>query len=461
VPTTADRKLVQRHDNGVPSSTELPWMIGSYLSSHWLRRGATLAAIAVLVGLFVRTLQTSPFVDFEAYYSGAVAVRSGEPLYARALAYRDAGYTLDNPNVSAPVSGMPYAYPPAFAIAFLPLSFLPIGSASIIWFAIVFMSLVGAAYLLAGLLFPVRRSYRLPTALIVGAWLAVFQPSRGNLMCGQVEPLLFLLVVLSLAAFVRGQDYRAGIWLALAAAVKPTLGFLVLYFLWKRAYRSAATAFAFSALLFFGPVLLLGPGVLTDFVAVASHWSSAAWAVGPINQAPNGLLLRLFTENPYTSPLVEAPVVATVLRWTLVGLTLLMLVVSVSRSRLHATRHLALEFGLVVGAMLLVAPLAQDIYFIHLAIPLLAIAAAVVGGRSQHIGPIAFGTAAVALYVYLSLPSLRLVSHAFYLFYQAPVAGSLLLLTGAHTYGLAALVTLTFMTLHWHRHAAGAVFDPR
>ena len=417
----------------------------------WLAAGAVVVAIIVLGAMFVRTLRTSPFVDFEAYYAGASSLRQGDPLYARAAAYREAEYSLDQPGTVPPVAGMPYVYPPAFAIVLIPLSLLPLETATFIWFSIIFGCLIGAAYVLTGLVYPGQRIHALAVVLGLSTLLALYQPARADLVTGQVELPLFLLVTLSLSAFVRRRHAWAGTWLALAVVVKPTLGFLILFLVWKRAYRAASVACALVATVYAASALILGTSVFWDFAAVASYWSRSPWATAPINQSPYGMLLRLLTVNPYTVPIADAPVLASALRWTIVGLTLVTVAASVGRSQELPARRLTLEFGLAIVAMLLVAPLAQDIYYIHLAIPLLMIPAAAAERWTPRPMPVVLVLCSLALYLYFCLPSLRLVSHAFYWFYDTPLSGPELLLTGAHTYGLIAVAVLTFVAVHWYR----------
>src|SRR5439155_23959005 len=100
----------------------------------------------------------------------------------------------------------------------------------------------------------------------------------------------------------------AALWLALAIAIKPAAGFLILFFFWKRAYRAGMLAGALAAALIAAPFVLLGARAAADGIAVATYWSSPTFAVSPIHQAPYGLLLRLFTPNVFTVPVVDAPV---------------------------------------------------------------------------------------------------------------------------------------------------------
>ena len=102
--------------------------------------------------------------------------------------------------------------------------------------------MLGAIYVLSALLFPRGRWHRIAITLIGGVLIGLLHPIRAELGLGQADFLVLLLMTFTLGAFVRGHDTRAGLWLALATAFKPTVGFLVLWFLWKRSYRAAAQA---------------------------------------------------------------------------------------------------------------------------------------------------------------------------------------------------------------------------
>jgi hypothetical protein len=413
--------------------------------------------VLALAGVFIRTVQSSQYIDFEAYYSGATSLRLGEPLYARAAAYRDAGYALDHPTIPPPVDGMPYVYPPAFAALLMPLSLLPYGVAREVWLTFLFACLLVAAYVLTGLVLPRPAK---PTAVAVAGvavLLAFFQPARASLFSTNAELPTFLLVTLMTAALVRGRWSQAAVWLALAATIKPTLGMFVLFLLWKRAYRATAISLTLLASLLLAPALIFGVGLLRELADIAAYWTQSPWAAGPINQSPYGLLLRLFTTNPYSAPVLDAPMLATVLRWTVVGATLALVAASVGRTRDLPRRQAMLELGLVVTAMLLVAPLTQDIYCIHLAIPL-AIIAGTVLERPRTRRALLLGVGVALVYVYFSLPSLRFMSQAYYLFYAAPLTGPTILLTGVYVYGLVAAIAVAFTALRWYRRGdVGAV----
>jgi alpha-1,2-mannosyltransferase len=266
-----------------------------------------LLAAAVLGALFVHNLQTSPFVDFAAFYTAASDLRNGDPLYAPGLAWRDAAYSIDYPGKTQPTAALPYVYSPALAVALLPLTLLPFKAAAILWLILNYSLLIGSSFLLVRLLFPAQRRHWLVGALALSAILALFQPVRASLHWGQVDILILSLLALSLSDLAYGKDGRSGVWLALAIAIKPFLGVFVLFLLWKRSYRSVGTAAVTGGVLALISLISVGLDGMKDLLAVSAYFSSPTFAVNPGNQSPYGLLLRLFSANAYTVPILQVP----------------------------------------------------------------------------------------------------------------------------------------------------------
>jgi hypothetical protein len=416
-----------------------PWLAGIF---------AALGAV-LLVVLFARTVQSQPAVDFAAYYRTVSEFRGGAHLYDQALVWRDAGYAVNLPgNDSQNADGLPFVYPPTFAFAILPLTLLPYQVALLAWFAIIAGSLVGTSHLLIRLLLPLERRYHAALVIAVTGLMAVFQPIRGVLATGNVDTLILFLLTLSLVDYRAGKNTRAGVWLALAGLMKPTVGFVLLFFLIKRAWRVIVACGVVGTLLLGASAAAIGPGQTLDFVSVATYWSSPAFAVSPVNQAPYGLLLRLFTPNAYTVPMVASPLLATVLRIAVIGVVLLVLARSISRSPLVSPSRFAQEYGLVLIGMLMASPLSEDIHYTYLALPLLTLAAtAITNWRRPGAPAVAAGITAIC--IYLSLPMLHAAKMAFYAFYEAPVGAPRLFLTGVHVYALLALLVLAVASLRW------------
>jgi hypothetical protein len=316
-----------------------------------------------------------------------------------------------------------------------------------------FGCMLAAAHTLSGLSVRTDRFSRTTITLGAGVLAVLFHASRAQLRLGQSDFLILLLMALTLAASARGQDGRAGVWLALATALKPTVGFLVLWFLWKRAYRAAAAFGALSAVLFVVPLAVFGPGLLVDFIGAAQYFSGPVFAVTPINQSPYGLLLRMFTVNPFTVPIVDAPLLADIVRYTIAAAMLFTLTRTVSRSRSVSVTQLALEYGLFTTAMLVVGPLSEDIHYVYLLIPIAATAAALVAKFKLSRMPIALGAGLIATYAYLSVPGMVDLMFAFDTRVPSLIGAPALLLTGVMVYALGTLVLLVLLTLRWNREA--------
>jgi Glycosyltransferase family 87 len=429
------------------------------------RRTLGLAVISVglivLALLFVRAL-AAPVVDFLAYYDGGLAFRQGQPLYERALKWRAQGWAP-----LYPVEGLidfPFVYPPAFALSFVPLTLLPTAGASVVWLTGLLACLLGTGYALSRLLVPAGSRARLPVAIALSAVMGFFQPLRSIFVTGQADCLVLLLLVLVLLAFTDRRDGLTGLLLGVAVAIKPTVGLLLLFLLWKRAYRSAIVFCATAAVLLLVPFIFAGGvGGVLDYANVSLYWSGPQFGVSPVNQSPYGMLLRLFTPNAYTVPILVAPMVSTILRYAIVGATLLVLARSVRRTRDLPLSLQALEFGLVVVGLLVASPLSEAGNYGYLVIPLVAIGAAVAQvnpGRRRD--ALVIGGLAAVIYAYLCIPSLTPMDMAFFAYWQAPVGGPRLLLTGMHLYGLVALAAVTATTLVWWRrvlHPTGVRAD--
>jgi hypothetical protein len=340
--------------------------------------------------------------------------------------------------------------------------------------------LVGTAYVLVRLLFPFQPRHRWLAALALSSAFSVFQPVRAGIWAGQADFIVLLLLALAMSAFVGRHDRRAGLWLGLAAAIKPTVGFIVLFYVWKGAYRAALTASILPITLLILPTALLGPGVLVDFIAVARYWSSPTYGVSPVNQSPYSLLLRLFTPNPFTAPVADLPALPGILHIAVVLATLVALAALVARSRASSIHQSSLEYGFVCVATLLVSPLSEDHHYSILVLPFAAMAAIAVStalqparamaGRlgacgalppnqvlafSGRLAALSFGAALT--YAFFSLPALHPLKMAFYAFYEGPVAAPKSLLTGVHVYGLTSAAIVTAFTLSWYRASLRSV----
>jgi alpha-1,2-mannosyltransferase len=252
-----------------------------------LARAAGLTGALALAATATATLaERHNSVDLRVYYGAVSAWRHGQDLY---------GFTLP------PGDRLAFTYPPFAAELLLPLTLLSRPEAVLANRIAIAAATVLTSWMLVR---PVaeRRGWPRWYALAVAVPLAaVLAPVRETFAFGQVNLYLAALVLLDVALLRRGSRW-AGIGTGLAAAIKITPAFFILYLLLTRRYRAAATATGTAAV-----ATLLG--LLAGPHQWWRYWTSLLWQtdrVGSLdsgsNQSLAGLLTRLrdLTGTPAT-----------------------------------------------------------------------------------------------------------------------------------------------------------------
>jgi hypothetical protein len=230
--------------------------------------------------------QNGQMTDVTVYLAAARALESGQDIY----------------DVRSE-QNWPYLYPPILALLFVPLSHLSRGAAAYVWFLMSVGALGTSVVLVRAALgtalkdradlqagppaIPAEAAGSATSALALPARAAlmglavVAVPAIHTLQRGQVNCLVLLLVCLALFALGRRWHLLGGASLGMAAAVKVTPGFVVVYFIyrWVRGQvaavregawgprtplRGIAAPIGFALGLFLGmyaiPALYVGPG---------------------------------------------------------------------------------------------------------------------------------------------------------------------------------------------------------
>jgi len=154
---------------------------------------------------------------------------------------------------------LPYSYPPAALLLLAPLDVLPFLGTRILWWV---ASGAAVAFALVAVLrtTPAQRGRRLQVLLLACAGCLLVEPARSTLDYGQVNAMLFALVV---ADVLLARRYR-GVGVGVAAAIKLTPLFFVVFFVLDRdwpAVRRMVSTFA----VLVGGMWLLFPRVSTDY----------------------------------------------------------------------------------------------------------------------------------------------------------------------------------------------------
>jgi alpha-1,2-mannosyltransferase len=196
-----------------------------------------IGAAAVLLALLFTGKVSRKMPDFEVYWTAAVRARTAEPLYRA-----DDGHYQ-------------FKYLPAFAVLAIPAGFVPLPLAKAVWFTISILLLAALVALSLALLPEARKP---PWLLVTIALVAMLKFFGHEVVLGQMNALLAVIVVLALLAIRGGREPAAGLLVALAVVVKP---YAIIFLPWLMARRrrgAIAAAIAGLAVVMAAPALVYG-----------------------------------------------------------------------------------------------------------------------------------------------------------------------------------------------------------
>ncbi|MFH1176288.1 MAG: glycosyltransferase 87 family protein [Acidobacteriota bacterium] len=224
------------------------------LLADWRAQAAALLAVVALLLLTLVEAEASaqrPIGnDFLAYLTASRALLAGSDPYLTS-------------------SHFSYVYPLLLALLLIPLALLPTWLAVGLWYAINVAAMVAASLLAIRLALPptpgaaeagvgVRRLI-VPLCLVFFLMFGVIQ---NNLRNGQVNFVIALLCVLFYRSFLAGRTAAAGLFLALAIALKVAPVFLLLALLRRARWRAFALTLILAAALCLLPAVLAGGRIL-------------------------------------------------------------------------------------------------------------------------------------------------------------------------------------------------------
>ena len=332
-----------------------------------------------LVALFyfheIYALQEVPLAnDFSKFYLSAERLIRGEPIYWPVLAGRNLGDPCYQPPVSEWEDGwapIPPTFeerqaclhsnvnPPVFSILILPLSLLPYETA---WW------LFSIGSILAGILSVslICHSGVLPNlrplvnAALVNVLFFAYFPTFANTSYGQFALYLMLPLTLGWLALRNDQLIKGGIWIGIAASLKPFVALFLIIFILNRNWRAMLGFLTASALAFFLSIIITGPNSFVEYLDVLDGitWHAASW-----NASFAGFFYRLFGASNNT-PLIQAATIAKFLT-LFASLCVLVVVARMSFKGISGLQPLATDwqFAATIPAMLLLSPLGWMYYF--------------------------------------------------------------------------------------------------
>lgn len=252
---------------------------------------------AVAIVLFYQ-----PGFDFGIYYAAALAIRDNpsanlfDPHVLQTAAHAH--------HVAVTLTPY-YVYPPLLAILLVPLTFLPVATASLLWSLMNLTLWLGCTVLVVRfvglLLVPLsggrsrsadrtaqKDVSRLVTILAIVMMLS-YQPMRQGVQLGQINVIICFLALLSASACLRKSDTLAGVMVALASWLKVYPTVWIVYYVIRRRWRLAVVALTVSVGLVLALLPVIGLSgalsnrrIVTDGSIMAAQYHNEALAHIPL-----------------------------------------------------------------------------------------------------------------------------------------------------------------------------------
>jgi len=247
-------------------------------------------AAAVVAFLLSHVRLENHFFDLMVYRSAVQWWNDGHPLY---------DYSQPDPTQGS----LGFTYPPAGAFLLRPLAYLS-RSGTIAVYIIVAVACLAASVWWLTRAVARRHGWSRPVLFVISL---VLTAGVGAVWIGfdfgQINPVLWALVVLDLAVLAPRQSKFLGVGIGLATAIKLIPGIFILYLLLSKRWRGTAVAAGTAA-----------AATLAAFLAAPGdsrqYWSSTVWGgdgVGHLwffmNQSISGVLARIYMPDNYPKSL--------------------------------------------------------------------------------------------------------------------------------------------------------------
>ena len=292
---------------------------------------------------------------------------------------------------------------PFSALPIVPLSIFSALAAKRIWIVINLILLATSAELL-------RRSTSLTRLRVWILCLLAILPLRTSFLYGQMHLLVFFLLTMAYYFHRRNRELACGVCVALAGALKVYPLFFILYFFWKRQWRTAFATIGTAILIIIVGMLWIGPGPLYTYATQALPRSLQGEVLDPYNlHAASGAALfhRLFLFEPALNP---APVFDSTALYAIVyplwQLLILLPLFAILRSSPIDPEREQMEWAAFLFALLLLSPVPSSYHFVVMILSITLFVDSLLR-QNKH----ALALVAISLYFLVSVSGLSTSAH--------------------------------------------------
>jgi alpha-1,2-mannosyltransferase len=356
-----------------------------------LTRSHVIITLAIpLAAAYITAFFPNP--DVSVYYSAGRSLLAG----------RTDLYAADFANAGV----MDYRYPPVFVLLFVPFALLPFTAATFLWASFGLASAVAAFKQVAAIASEFLQTYRLKLVLFLASLLSI----KYLLIALKTQNVHLILVAAVLMAFclvLKDKLMPAALLIALTIAVKAFVVLLLPYFAIKRQWRLLGMTAGFVLMFLLLPSYYFGINGNIDlhqeWYAKVVNETDFYELNGPPSLSVQGQAKRFLTTVDYEGRVLDrayanvnttelkpqtAKLIGNVIAAAIALITFAILFFVDRRRRnelgdVDQNNRLALhEFGFLICMILLVGPRTNNIYFVAMFVPFVALLSSLFQKRS-------------------------------------------------------------------------------
>ena len=260
-------------------------------------------------------------------------------------------------------------HPPVMALIGMPLALFPYTWAVCLWFIIEILLVFVSCHLL---LRPWHERLPLISSITVSLALFAWDPFSNELINGQLNSILLLLLTCSWLQFKKGKNTKGGIFLGLAIAIKllswPLTIFLLIRRNWHGFLATGLTATVVNTI----AIALIGPEPVWRYFTTTSSILISGWSADVANFSVWSLGRRLFTGAAGYGFAVDlvAPIYDSILITNIASKVIPIIFFFYSLYLAKRINNLGLAFGFMVCLSILFSPISWSHYLVMTTLPI-------------------------------------------------------------------------------------------
>lgn len=306
------------------------------------------------------------FGDFGNYYFFSKAMRLHYDIYALSEAAKaELTAQFGMPEFVSAYTG----HSPGFFLFFQGLTFLKYHTAVLVWFFLNNLFLAASVLIILKLVFEkIANCDRAFVGLSAVFLVFSFQPLLENMALGQINLLILLFFAGCLYFLNEKRFILAGILLGLGVVIKPHLGILLFFFLWKGCWRTFFAALISFSFLEVVPALLYGPHLALGYYGIVyQFFAMYARDVSMFNLSLGALINRLMDASTHQGLFLFAAII----KYS-ISLGLLFFLARTTKGKFRSLdTKFILGFSLAIAFILIAFSVTHEHHYLFLYIPII------------------------------------------------------------------------------------------